>query len=165
MTPAIHRLLVPIDFSAGSNKATEHAAALAAALGASIHLLHVVDESFASQAPWEFYMPDSPRRGRTVQETESKLAAIEAGFRRTGAKVTIEVRSGRAAREIVAVAADRGTDLIVMGTHGRTGLSHVMYGSVAEQVVRKATCPVLAVCEPRADYMPTSSGAAAMRVS
>lgn len=165
MTPAIRRMLVPIDFSAGSTKATEYAAALATTLGASIHLLHVLDEPFAAQAPWEFYAPDTPRRGRTLQETQAKLAAIEAGLRRTGAKVTVEVRTGRAAREIVAVATDRGTDLIVMGTHGRTGLAHMMYGSVAEQVVRKAPCPVLAVGEPGLAYRPDSAGSPALRVS
>ena len=119
MTPAIRRLLVPIDFSAGSDRASEYAAVLATALGASIHLLHVIEESFATHEVWECDAFDvSARRERAVRESEARLAAIAAGFASTGATVTIEVRCGRAAREILAVAERRGTDLVVMGTHG-----------------------------------------------
>ena len=159
MTPAIRRLLVPIDFSAGSDRASQYAAVLATALGASIHLLHVIEESFATHEVWECDAFDvSARRERAVRESEARLAAIAAGFASTRATVTIEVRCGRAAREILAVAERRGTDLVVMGTHGRTGLMHLLYGSVAEHVVRKAGCPVLAVCESGTSHIPETNG-------
>ena len=148
MTPSIRRLLVPIDFSAGSDRASQYAAVLARALGASVHLLHVLEESFATHAVWDGdALEVSARRERAVRESEARLSAIAAGFASTAASVTIEVRCGPAAREIVAVAERRGTDLVVMGTHGRTGLRHLLHGSVAEYVVRKAGCPVLAVCD------------------
>jgi nucleotide-binding universal stress UspA family protein len=119
----------------------------------------------AGLAPWEFGAAEAAeRRERAVWETEGRLAAIAAGFRPCGTKVTTEVRGGRAAREIVAVATDRGADLIVMGTQGRTGLAHVVYGSVAEQVIRKAPCPVLAVCERLIDRCPEMLGAAVVQV-
>src|SRR4051795_5831502 len=118
MTPSIRRLLVPIDFSTGSDRASQYAAVLATALGASVHLLHVLEESFATHAVWEGDALDvSARRERAVRESEARLSAIAAGFARTGARVTTEVRSGPAAREILAVAERRGTDLVVMGTH------------------------------------------------
>jgi universal stress protein A len=162
MTPSIRRLLVPIDFSTGSDRASQYAAVLATALGASVHLLHVLEESFATHAVWEGDALDvSARRERAVRESEARLSAIAAGFARTGARVTIEVRSGPAAREILAVAERRGTDLVVMGTHGRTGLRHLLHGSVAEHVVRKAPCPVLAVCESGVTNITRTSAAVA----
>jgi nucleotide-binding universal stress UspA family protein len=149
--PAIRRLLVPVDFSAGSDAATGYAAVLGAALGASIHLLHVLEEPFVTQGSWAFVEPDPPeRRERIVADRQARLAGIASRFRPACDRVTTEVRSGEAANAIITVATDRGADLIVMGTHGRTGWSHLVHGSVAEHVIRKAPCPVLAVCERRA---------------
>jgi len=151
MRPEIRRILVPVDFSAPAARAIEYAAVLSAELGATVHLLHVLEESFVSYGPWESHAGElAERREAAVQGLSARLEAIASGFK--GTKVTTDVRSGRAAREIVAVASSRGTDLIVMGTHGRTGLSHVMYGSVAEQVIRRADCAVLAVCERGVGY-------------
>src|SRR3954451_10003570 len=162
MTPCIRRLLVPIDFSAGSDRASQYAAVLARALGASVHLLHVLEESFATHAVWDEDALDvSARRERAVRESEAKLSAIAAGFASTAATVTIEVRCGRAAREILAVSERRGTDLVVMGTHGRTGLQHLLHGSVAEHVLREAPCPVLAVCESGVTNITRTSAAVA----
>jgi universal stress protein A len=155
MTPTIRRILAPIDFSTPSDRAVEYAAALARALGASVRLLHVLEYPFATQGPWDFYVPENPEQyERRRQETETKMAAIAAGFIDPPTKVKTEIRMGKAKEQIVAAALELGADLIVMGTHGRTGLSHVMYGSVAEHVIRKAPCPVLAVCEPGIDYRP-----------
>ena len=166
MTPAIRRLLVPVDFSAGSNKAVEYAVVLATALRAAVHLLHVIEETFAAEAPGESAAATGPSpRERAAAETQASVAAIAARFSGTGGRVTTEVRSGRAARQIVGVALNRGADLIVMGTHGRTGLYQVMYVSVAQYVLRKAPCPVLAVCEPGLDYTPASAGGSAARAS
>ncbi len=166
MTPSIARLLVPIDFSAGSTRASEYALVLASALGASVHLLHVLEESFGGQSSWEYYHLEIAAGGeRTRRETQARLDAAAARFTQTGVRVTTEVCSGRAAREIVAVATSRGSDLVLMGTHGRGGLYHALYGSVAEHVVRKAPCPVLAVCEPGAGYVPAVSAAISVGAS
>jgi nucleotide-binding universal stress UspA family protein len=146
--PEIRRLLVPVDFSAGSDRASEYAAVLGAALGASIHLLHIVEEPFVTGGSWELVEPDTPeRRERIVAERKARLDALAAGFRVSGGRVTTEVSGGHPPGRIIAVATDRGSDLIVMGTHGRTGWSHLVRGSVAEYVIRNAPCPVLAVCE------------------
>lgn len=156
MNPAIRRLLVPVDLSAGSSNATEHAAVMATALGAAVHLLHVLEEPFVGT--WAFSVPDRPHRRQRTVGAEAKLAAIAAGFSRTGATVTTEVRSGRAAREIIAVATERDTDLILMGARGRACSSRATYGSVAEQVVRTAPCPVQAASEPDVDVLPARAG-------
>ena len=146
MKPDIRRLLVPVDFSVGSDRACEYAAVLGAALGASIRLLHVMEEPFVTQGPWELVEPDVPERcERLAADREARLAAIVAGFPASCTRVTAEVCRGQASQRIIAVATDRGSDLIVMGTHGRTGLKHVLLGSVAEKVVRLAPCPVLVV--------------------
>ncbi|MEO8077637.1 MAG: universal stress protein, partial [Acidobacteriota bacterium] len=105
-----------------------------------------------------FDVPDTPAIRLRIVVAETKLAAIAAGFTLAGATVTIEVRSGSPAREIIAVAAQRRTDLILIGAHGRTCSSHAVYGSVAERVVRTAPCPVLTACEPAFDFVPVMAG-------
>lgn len=166
MIPAIRRMLVPIDFSAGSNRATDYAIVMAAALGASVHLLHVVEAAFVREAHWNPAAPETPAlRLHAIRDGYRKLAASATRFSESGGRVTTEVRSGRAPREIVAVAHSRGMDLIVMGTHGRTGLYHVMHGSVAHHVVRNAPCPVLAVCERSMDDTPVTAVTSAVRAS
>jgi nucleotide-binding universal stress UspA family protein len=137
------RILVPTDFSPPSDRALEHAQALARKSGASIHLLHVLEDlvdtaSFGT----EVFVPDSPEvRAARLQAARERLAARTA----VGAgdpRVTTEVVVGAGARTIVRYAAEQHFDLIVMGTHGRTGLAHLLMGSVAEGVVRTANCPV-----------------------
>ena len=82
---------------------------------------------------------------KVVREAEEYLAKVEAGLKNVGVKVHSVVRYGNDAQEIVDHARDRGFDLIAMSTHGRTGLSRLLLGSVAEQIVKLAKCPVLTV--------------------
>jgi nucleotide-binding universal stress UspA family protein len=142
------KILVPTDLSAPSERAWTVARGLARGLGAEVTLLHVFAEgtlysegfisnaqvraAFASAREW-------------VEKTLGEWA--EAG-RRDGIAVEISVRPGVAHAEIVAAARDMGADLIVIGTHGRSGLDRMLLGSVAERVLRLAPCPVLAVREP-----------------
>src|SRR3954468_623524 len=120
MIPPIRRLLVPVDFTARSTKASEYAALLASVLGASVHLLHV-EEPFTTSRAWDGCDPeDAERNQRRNLEIRCKLDAVAAGFKRTGATVMTEVCTGLISREIVAVATRRGTDLILMGTQGRS---------------------------------------------
>lgn len=136
---AITRILVPTDFSETSDAALDYAKELAATLGASIHLVHVFEDPYrvAAFAP-EVYGGVSPGL---------REAAIARAERELRARVpeSFDLLTGPTAQAIVDCAAERGADLIVMGTHGRTALAHLVLGSVAEHVVRTARCPVLTI--------------------
>jgi len=147
MTP-IRQILVPVDFSEPSRAALDYAAELARPFEASIDLIHIWEApTFVPQGG----MVDSNAASFSLQELIKKNAegALE-NFVAAAAKRGIVPRSSRAEPGSPALAiADHAKqghyDLIVMGTHGRTGLSHVLIGSVAERVVRHAPCPVLSV--------------------
>lgn len=145
MTPAVSTILVPTDFSPGSRLALDYALQLARQLGASVHVLHVIEDTVIAGMWTEAYV-DIPelrkeRRCAARRLMNELLGAVHS------ADVTDEITSGPVAQTITATAVDRGTDVIVMGTHGRTGLAHVLVGSIAEQVMRTASCPVLTIRE------------------
>jgi len=122
----IRNILVATDFSPFSEQAIRAAAALARHFGATLHLLHVVHHAEERAA---------------VLDRLGEIAEAEAD----GVPFTASVAVGRPASEIVRYAVREQMDLIVVGTHGRTGLAHVVMGSVAEAVVRTALCQVLTV--------------------
>lgn len=141
------RILVPTDFSAPSEAALAAAKELADRFGASIHLLHVLEDPYSTSAyATEVYGFLPPGLRETWQENaEKRLEALlprEHGTRSGG---TVTVVFGSPAKAIVDHAQTAGSDLIVMGTHGRSGMAHLLLGSVAERVVRTAACPVLTV--------------------
>ena len=145
MTHAFKQILVPTDFSPGSRLAIDYALQLADRLGASVHLLHVVEDPTVAGLFTEAYADlESIRRKRRCDARHQMNALLGSLKRRD---MTDEIAGGSVAPTIAGVAADRAADFIVMGTHGRTGLSHVLVGSVAEQVIRIAGCPVLTVRE------------------
>lgn len=142
----ISRILVPTDFSDGAAAALEYAMGLAQTFAASVHLLHVVDDPLAAGV-WSSGLYAAEIAGlqaTLVRDAEEHLLRTVPP---TTVGVTREVRTGSPPRQIVDVARERGIDLIVMGTHGRTGLAHIVMGSVAERVVRLAACPVLTLRE------------------
>ena len=141
------RILVPTDFSAPSDAALEYARTLAGKFGASLHLLHVVEDQFVTGSfGADMFVPNTPGTlSYLLSEAHDRMAHRISTKDRSRLRATTEVIVGRAARTITSYAADNGYDLIVMGTHGRTGLAHVLMGSVAEHVVRDAACPVLTV--------------------
>ena len=144
MNESISRILVPVDFSAHSDRALRYAANLAAQVGASVEVLHVVENLYPSVAFSEIYVPDmSDVMQAMINEAARQLALIKAGMFPDGADVETSVVVGRPECAIVDRAKAGSFDLIVMGTHGRTGLSHMFMGSVAERVVRTSPCPVL----------------------
>ena len=147
MSTPFTRILVATDFSELSAVALEYAEALAERCGASLHVLHVVEDPFLLGATSsEIYVPDVPAlRATLVTEAESQLATFVPDRVRKAVRVTTEVRVGSAATVISEVAETTASDLVVMGTHGRTGFAHLLLGSVAEKVVRTAPCPVLTV--------------------
>jgi nucleotide-binding universal stress UspA family protein len=141
------RILVPTDFSAPSDAALEYAKVLAAQFGASLHILHVVDEFFtAPPVSAEAYIAESPDLVAGIfEDAKARLSHRIAANERARYRATTEIVTGPCARSIVNYATGRGMDLIVMGTHGRSGLDHLLTGSVAERVIRRAPCPVMTV--------------------
>jgi universal stress protein A len=144
--PAIKRMLVPTDFSPASDIAFTYAIDLTAREHATVHLLNVIDDAtFATAYPDGFYTELPGLRTQLISEATDRLKAMAAKCAAAGVTATVEVAVGSPARVIVSTATSRGTDLVVMGTHGRSGFAHLVVGSVAERVVRAAPCPVLTV--------------------
>jgi len=145
MNVTISRILVPIDFSPHAERALSYATALAGRLGASLDLLHVVEDPVATGA-WhgEVAVPNlTGLRQELVEQAERRIDRYQAAAEASGAPVVATVRVGLPADAITDYAKTLGIDLIVMGTHGRSGLAHLFMGSVAEHVIRQAPCPVL----------------------
>ena len=138
-------ILVPLDLSDASLAALEYASDLAAGRGAALHLMHVVDRAPYIVGPAGEYT--AARVDRLIEEDGAKakkhLEALAEDLRRHGFTVTVSSHEGRPAAEILRAADELKPDLIAMGTHGRSGFRHLLLGSVAESVIRKATCPVL----------------------
>jgi universal stress protein A len=130
-------ILVPVDFSPDSLNALSSARGLAKQFGAELLLLHVI-------APIDLItVSDVFEEQRRAGD--AALTRIGAELRTAGQRFRVMVKAGVPSRLIVDTARRSGADLIVLGTHGRTGLAHMLIGSVAEKVVRTATCPVLTV--------------------
>lgn len=144
------KVLCPVDFSSGSREALRFAADLVRDSGASLVLAHVSDP-----LPWSIRgdVPIGPSVIQSMLDSEqAELARWQGLAKELGAReVAVRFLTGAPWDQIVSFARnDRSIDLIVMGTHGRTGLTHVLLGSVAEKVVRHAPCAVLVVRpEPR----------------
>jgi len=144
----ISRILAPVDFSTGSEASVEYAAALAQALQARVTLLHVypMPDLMSGIVPGADNAADAERDRTFAQEWLDKLR-VETQKNR-GIEIDSVLVHGSAAREIISFSSSGGFDMVVMGTHGRTGLRHVLMGSVAEQVVRRARCPILTIHLP-----------------
>ena len=136
-------ILFPTDFSEHAAAAWLYAVGLAREGGAELHVLHVVAPPVLGASPEGVVslalVDEMPAEAKGV------MAQLAASARTFGVATHIRTSLGDAAAEIVAYAADQRIGLIVMATTGRTGLAHVLLGSVAERVVRHATCPVLTV--------------------
>jgi nucleotide-binding universal stress UspA family protein len=139
------KILLPTDFSEFSVKARDYACEFAAQFNAELHVLHVLDiqESATPDFSMGLALP-----GRIKESRENAEQALQGFLDPEWAKDRSVVRAtaeGPPFLEIIRYAKQENIDLIVMGTHGRSGLVHVLLGSVAERVVRKAPCPVLTV--------------------
>ncbi len=142
MTP--QKILVPIDFSQGSEQALDYACALAKRLGSTVHLVHALDAALP-----ELTVTLSADMLRSLREDNQAALDRLADARRSHVEIGLTLVKEGDPREIIHEAAEQlGIDLIVMGTHGRTGVSHLLMGSVAEKVVRLAPCPVLTFRTP-----------------
>ena len=157
----IRRILVPVDFSECSRAALEDAAVLAERVDASIDVLHVWDTPHYVGP--EFLIREPGETGHPLQEAafaqaETEMDEFLSGFPQRE-RFRVRLESGKPYETIIKLAADEHYDAIVMGTHGRSGLSHLLIGSVAEKVVRTAPCPVMTIRRPERTHAKTSMGA------
>ncbi len=146
----VRSILVPTDFSECARRAVPAAAELARLLGARVLCLHVVEPIMQpiGWTPVAEAMP-SPEFGERLEESAARdLPAFSKSEEFAGLEVEDLMAHGEPAAEIVRVAEERGAGLIVISSHGRTGLGRILFGSTAESVVRHARCPVLVVKPP-----------------
>jgi universal stress protein A len=150
----LKRILLPTDFSEYSAAARKYACAFADQFQAELHLLHVIqDLAPLVPEPGAALAPPIDYLREIEQNAQAMLArALDAEWS-VGKQITRVVRQGPPFLEIIRYAREANIDLIVLGTHGRSGLAHVLMGSVAEKVVRKAPCPVLSVRHPEHEFI------------
>ena len=148
----IKNVLCPIDYSVYSEKALQYAIEFAVKYGAKLYLLHVLDIRI-----YDINDPELYNVTVVDKETIGKLSdrLLKCVNEETKGRIAVEavVVQGVPFAEIIHAAKERKIDLIVLGTHGRTGISHAIMGSVAEKVVRKAPCPVLTVRHPEHEFV------------
>lgn len=146
----IRSILLPTDFSECAVHALPAAASLARLHGARIICLHVIEPMVPTVGwtPVAEPLPVADLSERLEQTAASELPKVARREECAGVDVEDVIAHGEAASEIVRVAKERGADLIVISSHGRTGLGRILFGSTAEAVVRHASCPVLVVKPP-----------------
>ncbi len=142
----IKNILVPVDFSECSLKAWKYALAFARQFGASVTACHIINSNQFGCPDWNIdyanYLVYEEKIEEKATERLNNLIANEAG---TGIKIKGEVNTGQVVDEVLEMAAELDADIILISTHGYTGLKHAFLGSTAESVVRRAACPVLVV--------------------
>jgi nucleotide-binding universal stress UspA family protein len=142
--PEIRRILCPVDFSEPSERALDFAVELAPKFGAELHLVHVYQLPVYA-LPDGAVMVGPEFTAQVTTELGKALEALAAPRRSAIESLQTHLVEGVPYREIHRMAEELGADLIAMGTHGRTGIRHLLLGSVAERVVRTAKVPVLTV--------------------
>lgn len=150
---ALKRILVPTDFSEASEAALKYGRALAEAFDASLYVLHVMEDPFVFAPTSEGYVPPPQFYEEMESATRDRLNKLLTDAERAKLRAQLVTKKGSPFVEIVRYAKDNDIDLIVMGTHGRGAIAHMLMGSVAEKVVRKAPCPVLTVRHPEHEFV------------
>jgi nucleotide-binding universal stress UspA family protein len=150
MPALFQKILCPIDFDDNSIVALDTAAQLARETGGTIEVLHVIPMVMQPEGSGyiDVYTAEEEVSRNKLQELAAKHL--------TGVKFELRTAVAQPAAAILHSAKTLGADLIVMGTHGRRGLSHMILGSVAERVVREAECPALTIREHRGAPQPTA---------
>jgi len=151
----LKRILVPTDFSEPSERAATYAAELARRFDAEeLHCIHVADIPADLVATSAYYMtgPSEDFVEQVLEESRKNLAEF-VRKNLAGLPVQTAFLEGRPFVEIIRYARDKKIELVVISTHGRTGLQHALFGSVAEKVVRKAPCPVLVVKRDEREFV------------
>jgi nucleotide-binding universal stress UspA family protein len=143
------KVLCPTDFSESSDVGIAAGLEMATHFGATVRVVHVVP-ALPAPSPDRDYTFRVPEYEAELHATaKARLEELSERLRTRGATVEFSIGNGDAGREITRLAEECGADLIVIATHGETGWRHVLFGSVAEKVVRHATCPVLTVRPPK----------------
>ena len=151
--PQIQRIVVPIDFSEYSKRAFRYAIDFAKTFGAEMILVYVV-EPIVYPADFSFGQVALPSMERELQDRSSEqLSALIAKEVPEGMPARCVIRSGKPFVEIIQLAKEENADLIIIATHGHSGIEHVLFGSTAEKVVRKAPCPVLSIRSPEREFV------------
>jgi len=154
---AIKTILLPTDGSDCSAKAMAYALSFARQYGGRIMALHVVDRRWEEQTRIVFAEvgQDLTQKIRDGYEEEARriLREVTDAAGKAGVPAETKVVTGIPSEDIIRVAQELPADLIIMGTHGRAGMSHLLLGSVAEKVVRRAPCPVLTVRQDAHDFV------------
>ncbi len=146
----IKRILVPVDFSEHSQKALHYALTFATQFGAEVTLVHIVEQMVY---PGDWMYPPLAVSDFATEKREQVIAKLRALDEGSGVKTHHVVRLGRAWQEVIEIAREMKSDLIILATHGYTGLKHVLLGSVAEKILRHAPCPVLSVRADERDFL------------
>jgi universal stress protein A len=151
----LKKVLVSTDFEPAGNAAFAYGRALAQAFGSVLHVLHVTGDVVRAATLNEFYVPSGRDWQAEADETARlRLTALAHDRDRTGPRTTIAIRTAASpAAAIIDYAREQEIDLIVIGTHGRGAVAHLIMGSVAERVVRTAPCPVLTVHHPEHEFV------------
>ncbi len=156
----LQRILYPTDFSDLSLYALKYARNFAAAFSAELHVLHVVDEAYQN---WVTMGPNTIPVGPTAQEMvelarEQMNSFVTEHLSNVRFGVVWKVLLGRPYPTILDYASQQQVDMIVIATHGRGALTHMLLGSVTDKVVRKAPCPVLTVRHPEHEFVTPAEG-------
>jgi nucleotide-binding universal stress UspA family protein len=153
---SLKRILVPTDFSKPSASALQYAKALAETFQSTLYLLHVIDANalaYGWMGPEAFLPPLTSLQEEREKVVRSQLEQLLTAAERQRFAAELALEIGSPFLEIIRYAQAQNIDLIVMGTHGRGPIAHMLIGSVAEKVVRKAPCPVLTVRHPEHEFV------------
>ena len=146
----LKQVLVPTDFSETSEEALAYARALADAFKAKLHVLHVIPDPYSQTWSMEATGEAMPELLKTwEQDARKRLDQLKTD----DVETEVVTQIGHPFVQIIRYARDHDIDLIVMGTHGWGAIAHMLLGSVAERVVRKAPCPVLTVRQPSHEFV------------
>ena len=149
----INRILYATDFSELSEWALGYAMYLARKCSAQLHCVHVVDDSYQYWLTLDAAaIPAGPPVEQLAEAAEKQLAEFVASKVPAELTAVKKIVRGRPFVEIIRYAREKKVDIIVMGTHGHSGLTHILMGSVAEKVVRKSPCPVLTIRHPDHEF-------------
>jgi nucleotide-binding universal stress UspA family protein len=149
----VKKVLVPTDFSEPSAKALAYGKELARLFKSELHVLHVI-EGLVDSFPVAGYVASLPEFSSGLERhAKRELAELLSETERQELRAVLATRTGSPSKEIGRYAEEQAADLIVMGTHGRGMMAHLLLGSVAERVVRTAPCPVLTVREREHDFV------------
>jgi nucleotide-binding universal stress UspA family protein len=142
----LKKILVPVDFSDCSKKALQYAIPFARQFGAELVLVHIVQ-------PYPAVPEMAPVDVETIQDGKAEIESLRRGIAKD-VPTSGSVRTGAPPTEIARAARELDIDLIIISTHGHTGLTHALLGSTAEKVARYAPCPVLIVRESEREFVP-----------